>query len=251
MTLLPKQKPSKKNLSGQVPQQIPLPVSLSDEATFGNYYAPEDAGNTLVINTLKEMLQDDGERSVFIWGAQGCGLTHLLQAACHSAEIDGYSVQYLPLDELSEFPPEALFDGLEAIDLICLDGIEHVLGKESWEKALFHLFNRLRDADKCLLMAASQGPHELPVQLPDLRSRLSWGLVYQIQSLDDEQKLAALQMRAKRMGLELAADVAQFILHRAPRGTAQLFEALRNLDHASLKEQRRLTIPFVKQALNY
>jgi len=69
--------------------------------------------------------------------------------------------------------------------------------------------------------------------------------------LNDQSKQAALQMRAKGFGLELTDEVAQYILHRAPRDMKELFLTLKRLDHVSLAEQRRLTIPFVKQVLNY
>jgi len=237
--------------SQQQPQQLSLQVHLNDESTFDNFYAPQGENNAQVVASLKNMLQPFGETSIFIWGASGVGLTHLLQAASSFAEQQGAKVQYLPLTELSDFSPAKLFEGLDDVDLVCLDGLHAVIGKPSWEQAIFHLFNRLRDSGKRLLMAAEKGPLELPIGLPDLHSRLSWGLVYQVTPLDDLSKQAALQMRAKGFGLELTDEVAQYILHRAPRDMKELFLTLKRLDHVSLAEQRRLTIPFVKQVLRY
>lgn len=237
--------------SQQQPQQLSLQVHLNDEATFDNYYAPQGQNNAQVVATLKDMLQPFGETSIFLWGASGVGLTHLLQAACNFAEQQGSKVQYLPLSELSGFSPEGLFEGLEDVDLVCLDGLHSVIGQDNWEQAIFHLFNRLRDSGKRLLMAAEKSPFEMSISLADLHSRLTWGLVFQVAPLDDQSKQEALQMRARDLGLDLTDEVAQFILHRAPRDMKELFLTLKRLDHISLAEQRRLTIPFVKHALSY
>ena len=90
----------------------------------------------------------------------------------------------------------------------------------------------------------------MPVQLEDLRSRLQWGVTYQVQLLNDEEKQEALQRRARARGMELNDEVAYYILQRLPRDMNELFNQLQRLDHASLAEQRKLTIPFVKKILN-
>jgi DnaA family protein len=97
--------------------------------------------------------------------------------------------------------------------------------------------------------AANVVPTALGLQLPDLLSRLMNGVILQIQTLTDAEKLAALQLRANMRGFELPLEVGQFLLQRWPRNLSVLFAALEKLDHLSLVEQRRLTIPFVKQAL--
>ncbi len=232
------------------PQQLSLGVSLNDDATFENFFAPGATGNAQVIASLRQQLEGKGETFIYLWGAPGCGLTHLLQASCHYAQNLGLAIQYLPLRDLVGFAPSELFVGLEDLDFICLDCLACIAGREDWELAIFNLFNLLRDSGKKLLVAAELGPQELPLGLADLRSRLQWGLTYQVQSLNDEEKQSALQMRARARGLELSDEVAQFIVQRLPRDTNQLFLQLSRLDHASLTEQRKLTIPFVKRVLN-
>ncbi|MGV8836213.1 HdaA/DnaA family protein, partial [Cellvibrio sp.] len=155
----------------------------------------------------------------------------------------------LPLRDLVGYAPDDLFTGLEMVDLVCLDCLPTIAGRADWELAIFHLYNRLRDAGKCLLVAAEHSPRELALSLEDLRSRLQWGLTYQLHSLTDDDKQQALQMRARARGLELGDEVAQYIIQRLPRDTNELFWQLARLDHASLAEQRKLTIPFVKKVL--
>lgn len=235
--------------SPSAPQQLSLGVLLNDDATFANFYAAESAANAQVITALKRQLSDDGEPLIFLWGGPGVGISHLLQAACHNAEQQGLAVQYLPLAEMVGFAPDHLLEGMDEFDLVCLDDLHTVVGQPHWEQALFNLFNRMRDCGHRLLMGAEQGPHLLPVALADLRSRLNWGLTFQLQPMTDDEKKAALQLRAKVRGLELSDEVGLFILHRAPRDLSELFNVLDRLDSASLAEQRRLTIPFVKQVL--
>ena len=232
-------------------QQLSLGVTLNDDATFDNFYLPSaQGGNALVVDGLRRQVEGRGEAFIYLWGSPGAGLTHLLQASCHHAQTLGQSIQYLPLRDMVGYAPAELFVGLESLDFVCLDCLASVAGRPDWEQALFHLYNALRDAGKKLLVAAEFGPQQLPVALPDLRSRLHWGVTYQVQGLDDGDKQQALQLRARARGLELSDEVAQFIIQRLPRDTNELFWQLQRLDQASLAEQRKLTIPFVKKILS-
>ncbi|MCI0508448.1 regulatory inactivation of DnaA Hda protein [Chromohalobacter marismortui] len=227
--------------------QLPLGVGLSDDATFANFHA---AGNAPLLERLRGQLDADGEPFLFLWGAPGSGRSHLLQAACHEAGDRGDRALYLPLRDLGHFPPHMLED-LERLDLVAIDDLSVVLGRKRWEEELFHFFNRMRDANKRLLMAAEAAPRQLPIVLPDLASRLSWGVTFHVQSLDDSGRFKALQLRARVRGMQLPDEVARYILHRGPRQLPALFDALARLDRASLSAQRKLTIPFVKQALGW
>ncbi len=97
-----------------------------------------------------------------------------------------------------------------------------------------------------LVVAASAGPMALGLKLPDLATRLAAGLVYQLQPLSDEEKIAALRLRAERRGMEMGEDVAHYLLTRYPRDLHSLFALLDKLDTATLAAQRRLTIPFLR-----
>jgi len=231
-------------------QQIPLNVRLSDAATFDNFWTGEDTANAQVVTVLQDLGKGVlPENFVYLWGRPGTGLSHLLQAACHSAEASGLHSQYLPLQELKDADPRALLEGLETLDMLCLDDLSQVVGTPLWDEALFHLYNQLREGGKTLLVSASCAPRELRASLADLQSRLAWGTVYRLEALDDPGKQRALQWRARKRGMEMSDEVAQFILHRCSRDLRDLFDALDRLDRLSLVEQRRLTIPFVREAL--
>lgn len=231
------------------PVQLSLGVSLNDDCTFGNFYASSNS-NQQALGVLKDFASGQGEKMLLIWGAPGSGLTHLLQAVCHEVWGRKRSVQYLPLREMIGFSAEDICDGLEEAEYICLDGIDQICGIKEWERALFHLYNNIKDAGHYLLISSHTSPPSLPIVLADLRSRVLGCLRYHIESLTDSGKQTALIRRAAARGLELPEDVARFILSRASRDTNELFYMLNTLDEASLQHQRKLTIPFVKDVLS-
>ena len=232
------------------PIQLPLGVRLRDDATFANYYPGANAAALGYVERLCEADAGWTESLIYLWGGGGVGRSHLLQAACLRFEQCGEPAVYLPLAEMVERGPE-LLDNLERYELVCLDDLDAVVGRSDWEEASFHLFNRLRDSGRRLLLAANASPRELPVQLADLQSRLTQALVFQLQSLSDEDKLRALQLRASRRGLHLSDEVGRFILTRGERSMSALFDLLERLDQASLQAQRKLTIPFLKETLGW
>ncbi|CEA02320.1 DNA replication initiation factor [Pseudomonas saudimassiliensis] len=232
------------------PMQLPLGVKLRDEATFDNYYAGPNAAVLAALQTLADPQAVPAELCVYLWGTSGSGRSHLLQAACHRMAERGGLAMYLPLGELLDHGP-ALLEGMEEFDLLCLDELDTLAGREDWEEALFHLYNRIQQRQGRLLIAAAAAPRALAFQLPDLVSRLGWGLVFQLQVLDDEGKQQMLKLRAERRGLQLPDEVARYILSRGARGMNELFAALEQLDQASLQAQHRLTIPFVKRVMQW
>lgn len=224
--------------------QLALSVGLRDDATLDTFF-PGD--NVEVIATLSQSRQF-AEQFVFLWGQSGVGKTHLLQGACHAVTGKGQGALFLPLNTITYRPD--VFVGLEHLSLVCLDDIEAIAGQPIWEEAIFHLFNRLKTSQTTLIIAGTRPPRQLPIVLPDLLSRLNWGLTYHIKPLNDEQKLKALSLRADNRGIELPIDVGRFLLARCVRNMGELYLILDQLDQASLAAQRRLTIPFVKRVLN-
>lgn len=225
--------------------QLPLGVRLRDGATFANYWP---GANRPVVDLLQRAVQLRDESCLYLWGQAGTGKTHLLQASCHLATAHG-PVAYLPLGEAAHFSP-AMLEGLEQLPLVVLDDIERIAGDRVWETELFHLYNRVREAGGQLIVAASGNPAALALHLPDLRSRLAWGLVLQLHELAEDDKAAALCLQARRRGMEMPADVAAFLMRHCRRDTASLFAVLDDLDHATLAAQRKLTVPFVKSVLD-
>ncbi|TNF32903.1 MAG: DnaA regulatory inactivator Hda [Gammaproteobacteria bacterium] len=229
--------------------QLGLSLTLRDDATLANFYPGTDT-NRLVLQSLQSTLLAQGPRVIFLHGASGCGCSHLLQAMCHAASAQQKTAMYLPLQEFVHESPDVLA-GLEGLDLVCLDDVQSVLGKADWEEALFHFMNRLRDAGRFVLLASDQPPQQLLVQLPDLQSRLAQAAVFRLDVLPDDARQAWLQQRALARGLELDEDVARFVIARAPRSTPAVLAVLDRLDQEALAQQRKLTVPFIKQVLGW
>ena len=221
-------------------QQLTLGISLRDDATFDNYFSGE---NEQVVHNL----QQQEEPYTFLFGENGTGKSHLLQAACHQVGKKGLPVVYLPLAEEGLVP--AMLDGLENMSLIALDDIQTVIGDETWEHALFNLYNRAREKGVNIIVSSSIPLTTLVIELADLKSRLSWGPTFKLTALSDKEKQYALQQRAKNRGLDLTDDVVTYLLKRSTRDMGSLFALFEKLDKASMVEKRKLTIPFIKDYL--
>lgn len=223
-------------------QQLLLGMGLHIDSTFDEYYF---GVNAQIHSALSLALAKKEHAFLYLWSAVGLGKSHLLQASCHLAGSLQRSSVYLPLHDLPSLSVD-IFEGLEAIDVVCIDDLDALAGDKALEVALFDCYNRLRDAGKVLIVAASAAPSAVSFVLPDLVSRLSWGLVFQIKALNDDDKKAALMLHADKRGFELPDEVATYILKHSVRDNKVLFEMLEKLDYASLAEHRKLTIPFVK-----
>lgn len=229
--------------------QLPLPLHLPDSATFSNLV---QGANAEAIAHVQQCLSTDepkeGIQAVYMWGGSGCGKTHMLQAACHALIVRGEAAAFLPLQEFEQLDP-LMLAGLENLALVCIDDVDAIAGQRDWEEALFHLYNRMQTARGQLLLVGKTPPPELGLGLADFSSRLSWGCVFQLQWLNDDEKKQALQLRAKSRGFSLPEEVCNYLLRYFQRDMHALFALLDRLDVASLVAQRRLTVPFVKTVL--
>jgi DnaA-homolog protein len=219
-------------------KQLLLGVRPRAGAVFENF-AP--GSNSEVIAALRA----PSAAPLWLWGAQGCGKTHLLQAVCSAA---GEAAAYFPLDRSMRLPPEALA-GFERTRVLCLDDVDGIAGDGAWEQALFALFNEAAEWGTRLIFAASVAPRQTPWCLDDWRSRAAACVVYQLKELDEAGRIEALKLRAAQRGLQLPGETAEYLLKRMPRDLPSLLNILDALDEASLVAQRRLTIPFIRDAL--
>ncbi len=236
----------KAHFISKMTKQLTLGVGLKDDATFANFYPGK---NTHLLIALKNAARGIGEKVIYFYGSGGLGCTHLLQASVHEAYQCNKTAVYIPLAHLNDLTPE-IFEGLEGLDMVCVDDIQRIVGNIAWEEAFFHLYNRIHDTGGRLIVTAAVAPKSLGLHLPDVLSRLVWGIVFQLHPLSDKEKLQVLIMRAERRGMMLSKEVGKFILNHCPRHMSTLFAALDALDKISLAAQRKLTIPFVKTVLH-
>lgn len=224
------------------PQQL-LNLSLDPENSFANFFFSDSSLLALLENSVATQYQ---ELQVCLWGPTGTGKTHLLQAICHSALEHKRRVIYLPLRDCLQYGPSCLND-LNSLDLVCLDDLHCIQKQADWELALFNLINQLRASSTTLVMSSQSAPNENGFDLPDLISRLVWGPVYKLVTLNEDQLEKAVVLQAESRGLTLTYEIVQYLLTHYSRDLRNLILLLENINRASLREHRKVTIPFIKQ----
>jgi len=229
--------------------QLALNVSIRDGLSFDNFYSNADSREAVIY--LRNWQPTEVFQSIALWGGAGSGRSHLLQAVVSEWDRLGRSTLYLPCQELLSMDPEALLHGLEGFDLIALDDIEALAGHRAWEHALFALYNALHDRGGNLLLSSLMATTDLPFVTADVISRLAWGMTFKLPNLSDNEKIEALQLRAKGRGMVMADEVAKYILSRSSREFSQLLSVLDTLDSATIEAQRKLTVPFVRSVCHW
>ncbi len=222
--------------------QLPLNVQLDDSATFDNFYTVNEQLCFRLKNLVNEQEQGD---FIYVWGAEQTGKTHLAQAVCHYFDENNQSAVYLPLSN-SQLSPDVL-NGMDCMDLVCLDDLEAVLSDSYWQHAIFNLYNNLKLNNKKLLILTSGAPTHCLIELADLQSRLCAMEIYKLESLSDLQKQDFLQQRANNRGFEISNEIARFILSRKGRSIADLVDVLDKIDESSIALKRKVTIPLIKE----
>jgi DnaA family protein len=221
-------------------KQLALGVRLRADAVFASFAPGHNA-------ELIAALKGPHTAPLWLWGSEGAGKTHLLQAVC-AAAAEQAAAAYFPLERSQPLPPEAL-SGFERCRVLCVDDVDAIAGDLRWEEALFRLYNEAAELGTRLIFAARAAPRGIEWKLADWRSRAASFVIYQLRDLDEAGRVEALRLRAAQRGLELPPDAADYLLRRMPRDLPSLFEILDHLDEASLIAQRRLTVPFIREAL--
>ena len=210
-------------LLGIAPEWIP---------TLENFVAGR---NVELLSALRHALTATrGERGLYIWGETGSGKSHLLQAAVEHARATGQSAVYAS----GEVP--------EAAQVVAVDDVEK-LG-DAAQILLFALYNRMRENGGMLLVGGTQAPAFLSLR-DDLRTRLGWGLVYQVHALSDTEKAQALQQHARARGFELPNEVTTYLLRHGRRDLPALLATLDALDEHCLRLKRAASVPLLKEVM--
>jgi DnaA family protein len=221
-----------------------LPLEARRPDRFEDFVPGE---NSAVLESLKELVLTGGQ-CLFLSGPAGSGKSHLLNAACNLAsQIDRQAFYIAP----GRLPPTAAagLAGLDGMDLVCVDDIDQCVGQRQWEEALFHCFNRLREQGGSLVASSSSRLSALQFSLPDLASRLAWGLRLQLLPLDEQGKSEVMQRWAGAHDIQLPDEVRSYLLSRGSRELPALLESLEAVRVAALSAKRKITVPLAREVL--
>ena len=224
--------------------QIPLQLEPRRPDRFEDFVA---GPNENALAAVRHLLDEPGA-SLFLSGPGGSGKSHLLNAVCHAARERGMAAFYIALKRLPEEAAASL-EGLRVLDLVCVDDLDCVAGNPVWENALFACFNEVRAAGGRLLVSSSQPLAALDLCLPDLASRLAWGVRQNLRLPEDEGKLKILEQRARVLRIELPSDVRDYLLKHGKRDMASLLQVLEQLKDAAFSGKRKITVPLAREIL--
>ncbi len=204
-----------------------LPETLP---TLDNF-VPGGNGETLAALTAWLAADTPASTGFLIWGEDGSGKSHLLQAC-------GFVYRDAQLTPDLELPDD--------LDDLAVDHVEAL--SATGQIALFNAFNRLQAQGGRLLTSAAQPPSHLSLR-EDLRTRLGYGLIYRLQPLSDEEKAAALSRQAEERAMKIPQEALDYLLRHAPRDMRILSALMVALDHYSLEQKRPITLPLLREVL--
>ena len=210
-------------------QQTTHPVCNS-KYTFDSFIV--GSSNRLAHAAALSVAESPGRsyNPLFIYGGVGLGKTHLLHAVYHMAQANNIKVLYVSAEQftnefitaIQEKSTEEFRSKYRSVDMLLIDDIHFISGKEQTEESFFHTFNELYNANRQIVITSDRPPKSMPLVEDRLCSRFEWGLIVDIQPPDFDTRLGILQSRAEEEGENVALDVLEFIAHRIQHNIREL-----------------------------
>lgn len=208
--------------------QLLLDIVPEHRPTLDNFVVGRNA------ELLSALRQPPVQGVLYLWGEPGCGKSHLLRASVEQARAAGHAAHY------------AIGSVPGAAQTVAVDDVETL--DAAGQVALFECYNRQRDNGGQLLVSGTRAPAFLDLR-DDLRTRLGWGLVFQVHALDDAEKSEAIRQYAATRGFDLPAEVVQYLLRHGRRDLPSLLAILDALDEQCLRLRRAASVPLLKDVL--
>jgi len=225
------------------PKQLTFPWNKVNKSSLEGFFISEENSHLLSLLKDSDFLDD-----LFIYGTKESGKTFLLQAMCNSYSSMSKSSLYIPLRKVMNYGIE-IFESLENIDLICIDGIEEVISKIEWEKAIFNLINKALISESRLILTSSKDLKSLNFSLPDLESRIRKFQSYELHPINDKDIFDALKYISKLTSINLGDKEAKYLVTYSQRNISNLVHILESLDQLSMEMKRKITIPLIKEVI--
>jgi len=228
------------------PAVVPLPSKLNPKYTFNNFVVGPSNRLAHAASIAASENPAKAYNPIFLYGGVGLGKTHLLQAIGNACAQRGLSVVYVSSEEFTNdlinairtHTTEAFREKYRSIDVLLIDDIQFIAGKESTQEEFFHTFNTLHGQDKQLVISSDRPPKAMVTLEERLRSRFEWGLTVDIQAPDFETRQAILRSKAERSRISVSPAVIELIARRVQSNIRELEGALtRVLAYADLTAQ--------------
>ncbi|CAB5504891.1 DnaA inactivator Hda (shorter homolog of DnaA) [Bathymodiolus thermophilus thioautotrophic gill symbiont] len=224
-------------------KQLSLPVLLNAKMRLSNFVG---AKNNQIVTLINTLFNDTHSNVVVISGDKSSGKTHLLQGCTFAAMDKQLSAVYVDIKE-EELPTDFLAQ-LSTNDWVCIDNIEDANNTQQQE--LFDLYNQIKHTQTKLIISTHHLPAELNL-LKDLKTRLSLAVNFTLENLTDEQKTAILQSKMTDKNINIDPKIYPYLFKHYSRDLNDLLNAINQLDKASLQRKSNITVPLVKQVLDF
>jgi chromosomal replication initiator protein len=240
------------------PEPKPRHVTLNPRYTFDTYVV--GSGNRLAHAACQAVAEKPARayNPLFLYGGVGLGKTHLLHAIGNACHADGLNVLYVSSEEFTNdmisairtHTTQAFREKYRSADVLLVDDIQFIAGKESTQEEFFHTFNTLHGQDKQIIVSSDRPPKSLVTLEERLRSRFEWGLTADIQAPDFETRLAILRSKAERTGRNISDEILESIAKQIQSNIRELEGALNRIIAFADLSGSALTPSLVEVALS-
>lgn len=213
--------------------------TLTDEDTFDSFIV--GASNKFAYAAANAVANDPGGKynPLFIHGNSGLGKTHLLNAIAHQVKLThpeanivytrGESFTNELVKYIGQKSTEAFHDKYRSADILLVDDVQFIAGKDSTQEEFFHTFNALYQAGNQIVLTSDRPPKEIALLEDRLRNRFEWGLMADIQSPDLETRMAIIKRKAAVLNFDLPDDIVQYIAEKLKNNIRQLEGAVKKM----------------------